>query len=92
MFSLLSLAVVAACLLLLSSSALAYSEAALADQIINLPGMDAIKTLATFNQFSGYLTINKASGKKIHYWMVEASEVDPKTAPVVFWTNGGPGK
>ncbi len=89
-FSLLSLVVAAvACLLLLSHSAYAYSDAALADQIVNLPGMDGIKDVAKFNQFSGYLNINKATGKKIHYWMVEASEVDPKQAPTVFWTNGG---
>jgi len=69
----------------------AYTDEAIADQIVNLPGIDPIKDQVKFNQFSGYLNINSNTGKRIHYWMVEASEVDPATAPVVFWTNGGPG-
>ncbi len=59
----------------------AYTDEAMADQITNLPGIEPIKDLAKFNQFSGYLNINPSTGKRIHYWMVEASEVDPATAP-----------
>ena len=59
----------------------AYTDEAIADQIVNLPGIDPIKDQVKFNQFSGYLNINSNTGKRIHYWMVEASEVDPATAP-----------
>ena len=68
----------------------AYTSRALEDQIVNLPGMAGIQDLVKFNQFSGYLDINISTGKRIHYWFVEA-EKDPANAPVVFWTNGGPG-
>lgn len=44
------------------------------------------------SHFSGYLNIPGSTGHKhVHYWMVEASDVDPATAPTIFWTNGGPG-
>lgn len=72
----------------------AYTDAALKDQITNLPGTDAIKDLITFNQFSGYLDIPSNSGvparKHIHYWFVESMN-SPSTDPLAFWSNGGPG-
>ena len=40
--------------------------------------------------FSGYLPINTTITTYIHYWFVEA-ETAPETAPVVWWSNGGPG-
>ena len=62
-----------------------YTPEALDDQVDELPGLSFTPT---FNQFSGY--INLANSKKqIHYWLVEA-ETSPETAPLVFWTNGGP--
>jgi len=68
-----------------ASIALGYSSDALKDQVTSLPGLtDEIN----FNQFSGYLTVG--SSKNMHYWMVEAVN-DPATAPIAFWTNGGPG-
>lgn len=73
--------------LALAGAAQAYTPEALADQITALPGAESLDV--TFNQFSGYLNINEATGKNIHYWFVE-SEVDPENAPLVFWTNGGP--
>jgi carboxypeptidase C (cathepsin A) len=63
-----------------------YTSDALNDKIDNLPGLT---TDLTFNQFSGYLNLPN-SEKQIHYWFVE-SETTPDTAPLVFWTNGGPG-
>ncbi len=68
-------------LILCNAIANAYTDQAIGDLIVNLPGIEPIKDLAKFNQFSGYLNINVTSGKRIHYWLVEASEVDPATAP-----------
>jgi len=63
-----------------------YTDTALNDMITQLPGLE--DTL-TFNQFSGYLNL-PSTKKQIHYWFVEAEE-DKLDAPLVFWTNGGPG-
>ncbi|KAJ1425470.1 peptidase S10, serine carboxypeptidase, partial [Ochromonadaceae sp. CCMP2298] len=75
---------------LAAQSADAYTEAALADQVTNLPGASSLDL--KFNQFSGYLNIPGVSGedtKFMHYWFTE-SEGSSKD-PVAFWTNGGPG-
>ena len=55
---------------LLAQCSEAYTEAALADQITNLPGAEKLDI--KFNQFSGYLNIPGASGdsKFMHYWYV----------------------
>ena len=63
-----------------------YTEDALNDMVTELPGL---KDTLTFNQFSGYLNL-PGTKKQIHYWFVEAEE-DAANAPLVFWTNGGPG-
>jgi carboxypeptidase C (cathepsin A) len=60
----------------------AYTPNAVADQIVDLPGLST-----TVSQFSGYITL-AGTQKHIHYWLVEADVAD---APLVFWTNGGPG-
>jgi len=62
--------------------AYAYGPDALADKIVELPGLST-----PLNQFSGYITL-AGTQKHIHYWLVEADVPD---APLVFWTNGGPG-
>ncbi|CAG2165563.1 unnamed protein product [Oppiella nova] len=54
------------------------------DEIFNLPGLpEPVK----FRQYSGYL--NATKGRHHFYWYFEA-EIDPETAPVVLWLNGGP--
>ena len=63
-----------------------YTQEALSDQLLELPGLN---WNPNFNQFSGYLNLD-GTKKYIHYWLVEA-ENDPQNAPLVFWTNGGPG-
>lgn len=77
-------------LALLSAVVNAYSPDALADQVVNLPGSEGLSL--TFNQFSGYLQIpgNSGNSKNLHYWFVEATQ-NAATAPLTFWTNGGPG-
>ena len=71
-----------------------YTEDAVRDRIIKLPGAELLA--ANFNQFSGYLSVKglMAQGEKtknLHYWFVE-SLTNPSTDPIAFWTNGGPGK
>jgi len=62
------------------------TEEAKKDRIISLPGW---KGHLGAKQYSGYLNL-PGTKKYIHYWFAEC-EHDPKTAPLVFWTNGGPG-
>jgi len=69
-----------------SKSKFVYTDDAAADQVTSLPGL---LYDVPFNQFSGYINL-PGTKKQIHYWFVEA-EVNPESAPVVFWTNGGPG-
>lgn len=57
------------------------------DLITQLPGLDYNPG---FRQYSGYLTVSEEDGRNIFYWYVE-SQNNPKTDPVVLWTNGGPG-
>lgn len=79
------------------SAAVAYTEAALDDEVTGLPGLNyPIK----FRHFSGYLNVGSGSGgvnategegaRMMHYQFFE-SEDSPETSPVVLWTNGGPG-
>ena len=63
-----------------------YTSEALLDQVTELPGLN---WKPEFNQFSGYINLPDTE-KYIHYWLVE-SEMDVELAPLVFWTNGGPG-
>ena len=69
--------------------ALEYGPAALADQITSLPGLDV--GALTFNMFSGYIDVNTtAEPRSLFYWYVEA-QTNPDDAPLLLWTNGGPG-
>ncbi|CAN0879757.1 Serine carboxypeptidase-like 20 [Linum grandiflorum] len=40
--------------------------------------------------YSGYVTINKETGKRLFYYLVQ-SERNPAKDPLVLWLNGGPG-
>ncbi|GFZ01786.1 serine carboxypeptidase-like 20 [Actinidia rufa] len=59
-------------------------EGALVTQI---PGFDGN---FPSKHYSGYVTIDEASGKKLFYYFV-LSEGNPSNDPVVLWLNGGPG-
>ncbi|GAB2216526.1 hypothetical protein Droror1_Dr00024301 [Drosera rotundifolia] len=56
------------------------------DRIDRLPRQPHVD----FAQYSGYVTIDEATGKTFFYYHVEA-EKTPETKPLVLWLNGGPG-
>lgn len=60
-----------------------------ADRLRSLPGLDGDLLSATY---AGYISAGEADGNKIyeHYLFFE-SEGDPKSDPLIMWTNGGPG-
>eukprot|EP00586_Coscinodiscus_wailesii_P009443 CAMPEP_0172521832 /NCGR_PEP_ID=MMETSP1066-20121228/292802_1 /TAXON_ID=671091 /ORGANISM="Coscinodiscus wailesii, Strain CCMP2513" /LENGTH=485 /DNA_ID=CAMNT_0013304793 /DNA_START=72 /DNA_END=1526 /DNA_ORIENTATION=+ len=65
-----------------------YTPEAQADLVTSLPGLNP---LPPFKMFSGYLPVNSTTtNNNIFYLFVEASTEAP-TAPVVWWSNGGPG-
>eukprot|EP01052_Picozoa_sp_SAG31_P014398 SAG31_NODE_893_length_11177_cov_10.241806_3_plen_110_part_00 len=57
-----------------------------ADEVTALPGWAGA---LPSRHYSGYA--EATPGRFLHYWLVEAEEVDPTTAPLVLWLNGGPG-
>lgn len=44
----------------------------------------------SFNQYTGYITVDQSTNSNLFYWIVE-SENNPLINPVVLWLNGGPG-
>ena len=61
------------------------SAAPAADLVADLPGFGAPLS----KLYSGYLAAGP--GQRLHYVYSEALSVDPASAPVVLWSNGGPG-
>ncbi|RZC59907.1 hypothetical protein C5167_007203 [Papaver somniferum] len=57
------------------------------DRISALPGQPKV----SFQQYSGYVTVNQKSGRALFYWLTEAAVRDPVSKPLVIWLNGGPG-
>jgi serine carboxypeptidase-like clade 2 len=55
-----------------------------ADRILQLPGQPKV----SFQQFSGYVTVNQVAGRSLFYWLTEAVH-NPLSKPLVVWLNGG---
>ncbi|GKV34115.1 hypothetical protein SLEP1_g42530 [Rubroshorea leprosula] len=44
-----------------------------------------------FNQYSGYVTVNKRAGRALFYWFTESPKSRaPESRALVLWLNGGP--
>ncbi|CAL9100371.1 unnamed protein product [Musa textilis] len=56
------------------------------NRIIKLPGQPQV----SFQQFSGYVTVDERKHRALFYYFAEA-EMDPSSKPLVLWLNGGPG-
>ncbi|GMH26284.1 hypothetical protein Nepgr_028127 [Nepenthes gracilis] len=83
------LAVLLMVLAMLASSGIALRKDELgeaADRIAQLPGQPRV----SFQQFSGYVTVDDVAGRALFYWLTEAVH-DPISKPLVVWLNGGPG-
>lgn len=59
------------------------------DQIIGLPGQPIGKV--DFNQYSGYVNVDKKAGRALFYWLIESPVKSGHPKPLVLWLNGGPG-
>ncbi|KAL5564855.1 hypothetical protein UlMin_028019 [Ulmus minor] len=73
-------------LLLFFSLDLLESSSYNSDKILKLPGQPQVR----FDQFSGYITVDRNKNTSLFYYFVEA-ETDPASKPLVLWLNGGPG-
>ncbi|KAK9987101.1 hypothetical protein SO802_032052 [Lithocarpus litseifolius] len=58
----------------------------IADRITSLPGQPQV----SFQQFSGYVTVDEKQQRSLFYYFVEA-ETQPASKPLALWLNGGPG-
>jgi serine carboxypeptidase-like clade 2 len=54
------------------------------DWIKAWPGQPPVK----FSQYSGYVTVNKAAGRTLYYYLAEAQQYKD-TLPLLLWLNGG---
>lgn len=54
------------------------------DRVDKLPGQPSV----SFQQFSGYVTVDDNKQRALFYYFVEA-ETDPASKPLVLWLNGG---
>ncbi|XP_075670872.1 serine carboxypeptidase-like 25 isoform X1 [Castanea sativa] len=71
---------------LVCASHVTINEEEEADRILQLPGQPKV----SFQQYSGYVTVNHVAGRALFYWLTEADH-NPLSKPLVIWLNGGPG-
>ncbi|XP_039120236.1 serine carboxypeptidase II-2-like [Dioscorea cayenensis subsp. rotundata] len=56
------------------------------ERVVKLPGQPNVN----FTHYSGYVTVNKESGRNLFFWFFEAVD-KPEEKPLLLWLNGGPG-
>jgi cathepsin A (carboxypeptidase C) len=71
------------------ASALLAAATIAAPDAERVPSMPDMGDFDKFSLYSGYIPLNDGK-KNMHYMFVEAAE-NPSEAPVLIWTNGGPG-
>ncbi|KAG6487810.1 hypothetical protein ZIOFF_056417 [Zingiber officinale] len=57
------------------------------DKVVRLPGQPEG---VNFDQYAGYVTVDRANGRALFYYFAEATE-NSRSKPIVLWLNGGPG-
>ncbi|XP_042426219.1 serine carboxypeptidase II-3-like [Zingiber officinale] len=57
------------------------------DKVVRLPGQPEG---VNFDQYAGYVTVDRANGRALFYYFAEAAE-NSRSKPIVLWLNGGPG-
>lgn len=45
----------------------------------------------SLSSYAGYITVDAPTQSNLFFWLFEAQQVDPSTAPLLVWLNGGPG-
>lgn len=55
------------------------------DRIDKLPGQPPVR----FNQYGGYVTVNRTAGRAFFYYFAEAQRSNHKSLPLLLWLNGG---
>ncbi|KAK7336435.1 hypothetical protein VNO77_16976 [Canavalia gladiata] len=77
---------IATIIIVLAQTLAGVNSLAEADKINSLPGQPRVK----FEQYSGYIPVDKQQQRALFYYFVEAEE-DSASKPLVLWLTGGPG-